>query len=494
MQAASTNSKAQGRGGDIIIVDDPLSADAATSETFRNETNSWFVHQLPQRLNNPSQSAIVVVMQRLHQNDPSGFLLAQEESDWTLLKLPLVAEEDERIVFPVSGREWKRKKGDCLDPKRWSLKVVKQRQQNRLVWSGQFQQEPSPAEGNLIRVDEILYYGGRDPVTGALDPALPETFERKIISVDASFKDKSTSDYVVVIVVGIVGSRRYLLHVTNAHLDLTGTENEIRNCRAQFGPISATLIEDKANGSSVIAHLKEEIPGVIAIDPQGGKMARVVATSPEFQARNWIIERNGPWSHKVVEQLTMFPLCKFDDITDAITQASVWLQANTYELGLLDYFKKVATGAKKLVASVGERLRGKPGAAVEEEPEKTPTITIEGWRKWCEKGQAPPCPHPKCGSTATSILSGKIHCNQCLRDNGEDVPGTETSEHVHRWRVIPGGYEKCDDCGEQRSIAGQAPMTVNGMSRRQYDERNNSLLSRERFGLDWGRFRNGGRG
>jgi hypothetical protein len=81
MQAASVNSKAQGRGGDFIVVDDPLSADFAYSESFRNETNAWFTNQLPQRLNNPSESAVVLIAQRLHENDPCGFLLSQEETN-----------------------------------------------------------------------------------------------------------------------------------------------------------------------------------------------------------------------------------------------------------------------------------------------------------------------------------------------------------------------------------------------------------------------------
>jgi predicted phage terminase large subunit-like protein len=475
MQAASTNSKAQGRGGDIIIVDDPLSADAATSETFRNETNSWFVHQLPQRLNDPSQSAIVVVAQRLHQNDPCGFLLAHEENDWTLLKLALIAEEDQAWTFPISGRVWKRKKGECLDPNRWSPKAVRQRQQNRLVWSGQFQQEPAPTEGNLIRVDDILYFGGRDPQTGALDPGLPESFERKIISVDCSFKDLRTSDYVALIVVGIVGARRYLLHVTNAHLDLAGTENEIRNAHATFGPITAVLVEDKANGPAVVSHLKEEISGVIGVNPEGGKMARLVAAAPEFQAHNWLVERNGPWTHKLVEQLTMFPNAKNDDITDAITQAAIWLQANTYELGLLDYFKAVASGAKKMVASVQERrlgrLSGQNRSAAAEEP-KFP-VTKDEWQVWTERQQAPPCPHPDCKNPSTFLQSDRshrfhIHCRQCGRVDGQDPPGADKPDHVHRWRSIPGGYEKCDDCAEQRPTNAARHLTPVGISRKDY--------------------------
>ena len=436
MQAASTNSKAQGRGGDFIIVDDPLSADAATSETFRNETNSWFVHQLPQRLNDPSQSGIVLVMQRLHENDPAGFLLAQEESDWTLLRLPLIAEEDETITFPISGRVWKRKKGDCLDPKRWSPKVVKQRQQNRLVWAGQFQQSPVSVEGNLIRTTDILFFGGRDPQTGEIDPALPETFERRVVSVDAAFKDSRTSDYVCVAVVGIVGSRRYLLHVTNAHLDLTGTENEIRNCRAQYGPISAVLIEDKSNGPAIISHLKEEIPGVIAIDPQGGKMSRMMAAAPEFQAHNWIIERNGPWTNQVVTQLTLFPVAKHDDICDAVSQAAIWLQQNTFEFGLLDYGRDLETGKRKLPVMA----------------------RVDGYAL-AKKAEAKARPHcPVCRNTELELVNpapvaGGWQCNQCHSTFDSDGKPTVKEEKLGCEEGCPGfvkqfagGRIMCGNC------------------------------------------------
>jgi len=453
MQAASVNSKAQGRGGDIVICDDPLSADFAYSESARTETNLWFVNQLPQRLNSPSDSAIVVIMQRLHQNDPTGFLLAQEESDWTLLKLPLVAEEDQEIVFPVSGRIWHRKKNDCLDPKRWSAKAIRQRQQNRLVWSGQFMQEPSPTAGNIIKADEILFYGGRDPQTGALDPGLPEEFERKIVSVDCSFKDSTGSDYVALIVIGIVGSRRYLLHVVNARLDLAGTINEIRNARAVHGPISATLIEDAANGPSVINALKDEVPGLVPVTPQGGKMSRLVAASPEFQAGNWAIERNGPWTHKVVEQLTMFPVARHDDLCDAISQAAIWLQANTYELGLLDLYKQLATGARSLVTGVADRLRGKkPGLPLADS--KPAETRVEGYELLRQK----PAKCEACGIVAVVQHPdgyGKTLCNQCSAVNGIPPPPKQV-ENGLCWvkgcglkLAFPGGGRgRCQNHGE----------------------------------------------
>jgi predicted phage terminase large subunit-like protein len=457
MQAASTNSKAQGRGGDIIIVDDPLSADAAYSEVFRNETNSWFVQQLPQRLNDPSQSSIILIMQRLHQNDPTGFLLSQEDSDWTLVKLPLIAEEDESWTFPISGRIVHRKKGECLDPGRWSKRVVKQRQQNRLVWAGQFQQQPADPSGNMIRVDDIQYYGGRDPKTNVLDPLVPTVFDRKVISVDSTFKDRPANDFVVVIVVGILGARRYLLHVTNAHLNLDGTLNEIRNARNLYGPISAVLIEDKANGSAIITKLGQEIPGVVAVNPEGGKLARVVAMAPEFQAHDWYIERNGPWAHKIVEQLTMFPNAKFDDIADAISQASIWLQANTFEENsLISWMKKVAAGDY-------DACRKLNGAA------RASTARSEG-----DKGLDPNPSTCSCGGVRVWMSQGidpnkrVAHCQQCsMNDN---IPVVEVMSSAcpnhpdgHKY-VMTGGAQRCMHCGDSP----QQNMPANGLTKAQY--------------------------
>jgi len=365
MLAASVNSRAMGRGGDIVVIDDPLSADSAYSDVLRGEVNEWFMHMLPQRLNDPATSPIVLIQQRLHQDDPTGFLLEREPGEWTLLRLPLVAEEDERWVFPVSGRVVIRKEGETLDPKRFTKKVVEARQRNRIVWASQFQQRPAPLEGNMVRTADLRYFGGRDPRTGERDAEMPEAFDQKLISVDCSFKDKATSDFVAILTIGVSGSRRYLLNAVNSHLDLDATEDEIRRQHALFGPINAVLIEDKANGSAVIGHLKDHISGVIAVNPEGGKVARLVAVSPEFQAHDWVLDRNAAWCDPFIEQLTMFPNAKNDDMVDACTQAGIWLQSNSSQLGLIDWLKTRGSDWLKPRETKTVQLTRRPDGCVE---------------------------------------------------------------------------------------------------------------------------------
>jgi predicted phage terminase large subunit-like protein len=161
------------------------------------------------------------------------------------------------------------------------------------VYAGQYQQNPAPIEGNIIKRSEIRYCGGIDPRTGQPDEKLPESFDRTILSVDCAFKDAATSDFVAIAVIGIKGRKRYILNVVNKHLDAAATEAEIRRQRDVHRPVCATVIEGKANGPAVIQRLKVNVPGVQEVNPQGGKTARMFAAAPEWQAGDWYVDRNG---------------------------------------------------------------------------------------------------------------------------------------------------------------------------------------------------------
>lgn len=207
MTATSVEGTVQGRGCETAIVDDPISADRVPSDDQRTKANNWFRSVLRTRLNEPAMGAMLVVMQRLHQLDPSGFLLEREPGIWTPIRIPLVAEEDERWVFPVSGRIVERKTGEVLLPERFTPSVIKELRLDPLVFAGQQQQRPAPIEGNLIKRNQVRFYGGIDPHTGQADEVMPRSFDLKVISVDCSFKDSPASDYVAILVIGIKGGK-----------------------------------------------------------------------------------------------------------------------------------------------------------------------------------------------------------------------------------------------------------------------------------------------
>ena len=327
MFSTSTGSGAEGRGGDVAILDDPMSNQQALSDPERKAANDWVAQTLKQRLNDPATAAIVVIMQRLHEADTTGFVQSEDPGQWTKVEVPLVAEDRTEYVFP-SGRVHARERGDVLQPERFSPEIVEEKKRARLVFAGQYQQRPAPLEGNLIKRREVRYYGGTDPATGERDPELPEKFDKGAISVDCAFKDLRTSDYVAIGVVGVKGRKRYVLDVVNEHLDCQATADEIKRLRKAWSHrlfISAVYVEDKANGAAVVQKLRETETGIVEVDPQGGKVARMFAAAPEWQAGDWHVARNAAWAEPFVQQITMFPMAAHDDMADMMSQAAIKL-------------------------------------------------------------------------------------------------------------------------------------------------------------------------
>src|SRR5208337_2945525 len=114
--ATSVGGVLTGRGADLIIIDDPLKPEEALSQTQRRTANEWFDHTLYSRLNDKLEGAIVLIMHRLHEDDLTGHVLAQEP--WEVVRLPAIAEEDEiEIVDTVWGpRPLTRRQGEALHP------------------------------------------------------------------------------------------------------------------------------------------------------------------------------------------------------------------------------------------------------------------------------------------------------------------------------------------------------------------------------------------
>jgi predicted phage terminase large subunit-like protein len=330
MISASVGATAWGRGCDTAIIDDPLSAAQAFSDAERPYANNWIDSVLRSRHNDPGKGNIILVMQRLHQMDLTGYLLEHEPSLWIHDRIPLVAEEDEKWSFPITGRIVERKEGDVLLPGRFTPKVVEELRTRRMVFAGQYQQRPAPADGNYIKCHDIRYYGGIDPKTGQPDEPPPRTFDQKIVSVDCSYKTSAHSDFVAIGVIGVKGQKRYVIHVTNKRLDVAATVTEITNLCQCHQYVRAVLIEDAANGQAVIQLLQQHLCRVIPIQPRGGKTSRMHAAAAEWQAGDWHIDRYAAWAEPFLEQLMLFPNAAHDDQVDMMSQASVWLAENTH--------------------------------------------------------------------------------------------------------------------------------------------------------------------
>src|SRR5262249_43904477 len=147
--ATSVGGTLTGRGGDLIIIDDPMKPQEAQSESARDNVQKWYGNTLLSRLNDKTRAAIVVVMQRLHVDDLIGHLLEQE--GWTVLKLPAIAEVPEQILLGP-GRFHCRKPGDLLHPEREPQAALdkQKREMGSAEFAAQYQQTPVPPDGNMI--------------------------------------------------------------------------------------------------------------------------------------------------------------------------------------------------------------------------------------------------------------------------------------------------------------------------------------------------------
>lgn len=324
-----------GEGGDRVICDDPHKVDEAESDTVRKATLDWWDTTMSTRLNDPRTSAKVVVMQRCHQRDLSGHLLAQ--GGWEHLCLPAEYEGDRRRTS-IGFQDPRGQVGELLWPERFGREEIDslKRSLGSYGTAGQLQQRPSPIGGGIFKRHWFRYWQPRGanlpPIeirlvdgTAKLIPAieLPHRSDEQLQSWDCAFKDLETSDFVVGQAWARLGSAYLLLEQVRERMDCPATVRAVRELSRRFPQAMAKLIEDKANGSAVIQMLGQEIPGLLPVNPSGGKVARAQAVSPLIEAGNIYLPhpQYAPWVSDFIEECVPFPNGAYDDQVDAMTQA-----------------------------------------------------------------------------------------------------------------------------------------------------------------------------
>jgi predicted phage terminase large subunit-like protein len=305
-----------GTRGDRVLIDDPHSIEGALSEADRNTTIRIFSETVPTRLNNPKKSAIIVIMQRIHEGDVSGFIL-NEDHGYTHLMLPMEYEPDRKCTTSIFS-DPRTELNELLFEERFPRDVVERDKKlmGSFAVAGQFQQRPSPRGGSIFVTSGIQTYE---------DFQLPKKFDKVIHSWDCTFKDADGSDFVVGQVWGRIGADAYLLDQIRARMSFTDTAFAMIDMYNKWDSIVATLIEDKANGPAVIDTLKSKMPGLIPIEPDGSKLARAHAITSYWEAGNIKIPANKQWTQTFIDEVLGFPSTVHDDQVDAMTQAIRYL-------------------------------------------------------------------------------------------------------------------------------------------------------------------------
>ena len=319
MRCRGIESGITGQPGDLIVVDDPIkNREQAESQTYRDKIYAEFRDSIWTRLQ--ADACIVLIQTRWHEDDLAGRLLKDVPELCHELNLPCEAEENDPLG---------RKVGEALAPDlgkddNWlrEFKLMYMNQEGSRSWLALFQGRPTAASGNMIKRSWWKYYD-----------KMPDHFDEMLQSWDCTFKDAKTSDYVVGTVWGRVSSRYYLLDLVRDRMDITVTMASIRNMTAKWPRALTKLIEDKANGSAVIQMLQTSIPGLLPVNPSGGKIARAAAVSPAIESGNVFIPSPElcPWVINYVEEWSAFPNGSNDDQVDSSTQALNHLIYNSWQ-------------------------------------------------------------------------------------------------------------------------------------------------------------------
>jgi predicted phage terminase large subunit-like protein len=313
-----------GRGADFIVLDDPLKPDDALSETRRTSVNQWYDNSLLSRLNSKETGVIIIVMQRLHQDDLVGHVLSQ--GDWEVLSFPAIAERDEvhLIDSPLGRRLFKRKQGQALQPERESLETLRTIRQTigEYNFASQYQQDPMPLGGAIVKSDWLRRYDASNR---------PSTFTCVVQSWDTANKAGELNDFSVCTTWGVFDSHYYLLDVFRKRLNYPDLKRAVVELASRHHADSV-VIEDKASGTQLIQELQHEgaLYGIRPYEPPPGsdKVLRLHTQTTLFEAGRVLLPVSAPWLDEYVREVTSFPGSKYDDQVDSTTQALDYLKKN----------------------------------------------------------------------------------------------------------------------------------------------------------------------
>lgn len=291
---SGTGSAADGFGG-AIIIDDPIKPADCESELKRERINNRFNNTIRSRVNS-EDTPIVVIMQRLHDHDLSGFLLDGGSGD-----------EWENLVLKAEGDD-----GEPLWPEKHSKEdLERMRLADPETFAAQYQQSPMVASGNVFKREWFRYWDSN---------SLPRMFDTMFQSWDMTFKNTAHADNVCGQLWGKKGPNFYLLDCVCEKMTFMDSLRHVIMMTEKYPNATAKYIEAKANGEAIMNVLTERIPGIIPVNPKESKLARAHAVTPLFQAGNVYLPKNAPWLFDYEDELTKFPNATHDDRVDATTQ------------------------------------------------------------------------------------------------------------------------------------------------------------------------------
>jgi len=328
----SVTGRGLGEHPDRKIVDDPHNAKQSESDAERQRAINFFDGTLSTR-GTSRGAATIVIMQRLHQQDLSGHILAKEDAaDWVHLCFPMRYEPARMATTPLGFQDPRTTEGELLWPTLFPERKVRKTETDLGSYrsAGQLQQRPASAEGGILKRHQWRYYEPN---------RFPTRPEAVVLSVDTNLKAKALADFAVVQAWSRCGADRYLLKQAKDRYEYPELKRQIRAmydwARQAFPHASlVVIIENKAAGPELIADLQRVVPGVIPENPEDDKVQRAIAATPALEAGNIFLPgfpspdgrdcdkgRTPLWVQEFITECADFPNARNDDQVDTFSQA-----------------------------------------------------------------------------------------------------------------------------------------------------------------------------
>ena len=307
MMTAGVGGAITGKGGRLIIIDDPVkNAEEAQSETYRQRQKDWWDSTARTRLE--PDGAIIVMQTRWHEDDLAGYVRTKPEG-WKVISLPALADAKDPL-----GRE----PGAALFPERYDRDALLNIKANTSSywWSALYQQSPHADEGAIFKREYWQRY-----------KTLPSPM-RGCITVDTAGwekeKSKGDSDFGVIAVWMTDGVRFYCAHVSRGRWEFPDFTRRVKDIRAKYNvPV---VVEETPWARPLIQALKQEVAGVIAWQIEGrSKENRAREVQHYAEGMNLYLPEDAPWVGDFIEEHAAFPTGAHDDQVDTTTMALLYL-------------------------------------------------------------------------------------------------------------------------------------------------------------------------
>jgi predicted phage terminase large subunit-like protein len=317
--STSVHGSLTGLGGDFIIIDDPMKSADANSDKLRESTNDWYRNTLLSRLDDKEYGVQILVMQRLHVNDLTGFVEAG--GNFHKLSLPAVARREHRIRVG-KGRFHTRKAGTALHPKREGLRVLEglRKVMGSQKFSAQYQQSPDSPDGALFKRKwfNILH-----------EPPKYRNGGHWYVSIDAAASTAETADYTAISIIYADERGYFVTAAGRGHWDYeTLVAKAQRYRRDLVGPVEF-VIEAASAGVSLIQTLRKGGISCFHYVPKGDKVYRASLAVPIIHSgRVHIVDQpgNNAWVRPYLNEFLTFPFGRYDDQVDSLVQLVDWAE------------------------------------------------------------------------------------------------------------------------------------------------------------------------